>query len=208
MNPPNYFLADLPPEATLTPAMLQEAFLTLRRNREQYLLPRSTESLVNLLASLGKSWLQPDYPFRKFTLEQGPKTTGFSGPTLAAGLDSFFRQLTRENLQSLLEQDLGHAQRLDQLVASDSEQKTNRAAIASAPELLVHIAAGNLPSPALHSLMLGVLVRSAQVLKCASGISLIPRLFAHSLYEADPKLGACLELVEWRGGNTELEQAL
>jgi hypothetical protein len=208
MNLPNYFLADLPPEATLTPAMLQEAFLTLRRNREQYLLPRSTESLVNLLAGLGKSWLQPDYPFRKLALEQGPKTLGFSAPTLAAGLDSFFRQLTRENLQGLLEQDLDHAQRLDQFVASEPEQKTNRAATATAPELLVHIAAGNLPSPALHSLILGVLARSAQVLKCATGTSLIPRLFAHSLYDTDPKLGACLELVEWRGGNAELERTL
>jgi hypothetical protein len=107
-----------------------------------------------------------------------------------------------------LEQDLDHAQRLDQFVASEPEQKTNRAAIATAPELLVHIAAGNLPSPALHSLMLGVLARSAQVLKCATGTSLIPRLYAHSLYDADPKLGACLELVEWRGGNAELERAL
>ncbi len=208
MNLPNYFLADLPPEATLSPAMLQEACRTLKRNREQYLLPRSTESLVNLLASLGKSWLQPDYPFRKLALEHGPKIIGFSAPTLATGLDSFFRQLTRDNLQSLVEQDLGHAQRLDQFMVSEPEQKTERASIANAPELLVHVAAGNLPSPALHSLVLGVLIRSAQVLKCATGTSLVPRLLAHSLYDADPKLGACFEVAEWRGGNTELEQVL
>ncbi len=27
-------------------------------------------------------------------------------------------------------------------------------------------------------------------------------------YEADPKLGACLEVAEWRGGNAALETAL
>jgi hypothetical protein len=44
--------------------------------------------------------------------------------------------------------------------------------------------------------------------KCASGASFLPRLFAHSIYEADPKLGACLEIAEWRGGNLDLENAL
>ncbi|MGH7943284.1 MAG: acyl-CoA reductase, partial [Limisphaerales bacterium] len=56
--------------------------------------------------------------------------------------------------------------------------------------------------------ILGLLTRSAQFLKCASGSSFVPRLFAHSLYEADPKLGACMEVAEWRGGNAELEKAL
>jgi hypothetical protein len=207
MNLPNYFLADLPPQATVSAAMLREACVTLRRNREQYLVPRSTENVVNVLAGLGKSWLQPDYAFRKLALE-GAKGTGFSGPTLAAGLDSFFRQLTREGLHSLLEQDLGNTQRLDRMAASEAEQKSSRASIGSGPELMLHIAAGNLPSPALHSLVLGFITRSAQVLKCATGTSLIPRLFAHSLYESDPKLGACLEVAEWQGGNAELEQAL
>ena len=46
MNLPNYFLADLPPEATLSPAMMAEACQTLKRNRERYLAGRSTEQLV------------------------------------------------------------------------------------------------------------------------------------------------------------------
>ena len=58
------------------------------------------------------------------------------------------------------------------------------------------------------SLVLGLLTRSAQFVKCASGASFLPRLFAHSIYHADPKLGACLEIAEWRGGNQELESAL
>ena len=43
MNLPNYFLADLPPEATLSPAMITEACQTLKRNRERYLASRSTQ---------------------------------------------------------------------------------------------------------------------------------------------------------------------
>jgi hypothetical protein len=44
--------------------------------------------------------------------------------------------------------------------------------------------------------------------KCASGSAFLPRLFAHSIYEADAKVGACLEIAEWRGGNAEVESAL
>jgi hypothetical protein len=58
------------------------------------------------------------------------------------------------------------------------------------------------------SIVLGLLLRSAQFVKCASGTSLLPRLFAHSLYEAEPKLGACLEIAEWRGGDANLEAAM
>jgi len=208
MNLPNYFLADLPPDATLSAGMIGEACQTLKRNRERYLANRSTHSLVNVLSHVAKRWLEPDYPFRKLALEQGPAATGFSPATLATGLDSFFKQLTRENFEALLEQDLGHPQRLDEIVAADVEQKSNRAAIATAPELLVHIASGNLPIPALMSIVLGVLVRSAQFVKGATGASLLPRLFAHSLYDAEPKLGACLEIAEWPGGDHTLADAL
>ena len=42
----------------------------------------------------------------------------------------------------------------------------------------------------------------------ADALRLLPRLFAHSLREVEPKLGACLEIAEWKGGHRELEDAL
>jgi hypothetical protein len=208
MNLPNYFLADLPPEAVLTPKMIGEACQTLKQNRERYFANRTTSNLIDVLSGLARSWLEPNYPFRRLALEQGPAATGFSSATLTSGLDSFFRHLTKENFHALLEQELGHVRRLDAMVFSDAELRTNRASIATAPELMVHIGAGNLPNPSLLSLVLGVLIRSAQFMKCASGASLLPRLFAHSIYEIEPKLGACLEVAEWRGGKADLEDAL
>jgi len=208
MNLPNYFLADLPPEATLSASMLGEACQTLRQNRERYLANRSTESLINLLSDVAAAWLDPGYPLRKRTLEQGPDATGFSREVLAKGLDAFFAQLTPNNFRLLLEQDFGHRRRLDEMTRSGPEDDSNRAAMVSAPELLVHFTAGNIPNPSLQSIVFGVLLRSAQFVKCASGASLVPRLFAHSLYEADPKIGACLEIAEWRGGDVELEKSV
>jgi hypothetical protein len=208
MNLPNYFLADLPSEATLSPPMIAEACQTLKRNRERYLMNRSTESLIKVLSDVADGWLETDNKFRKLALEHGPAQTGFSPETLARGLDNFFKQLTRENFHALLVQEFGDAKRLDAMCATSVEQKQNRMAIVNAPEFQVHIAAGNIPNPALTSIVFGLLTRSAQFVKCASGASFLPRLFAHSIYEADGKLGACLEIAEWRGGNADLENAL
>lgn len=208
MNLPNYFIADLPAETVLSPTMLTEACVTLKRNREQYLAPRTTEQMVRLVANVAEGWLQADDPFRKLALAHGPGKTGFGRPTLERGLDQFFGQLTRENLRALLVQELGDVNRLDELVATPGEAQRSRAAMATGPEFLVHIAAGNIPNPALMSLVLGLLTRSAQFVKCGSGASFLPRLFAHSIYDVDHKLGACLEIAEWRGGHTALENEL
>ena len=208
MNLPDYFIADLPPEATLTPTMIREACQTLKRNRQTYLADRSTPRLIRALGSLAEEWLRPDCPFRKLALERGPAATVFSPQTLANGLDSFFKQLTVDNLRSLLVQELGHVQRLDGFSATASEVETKRTAIATGPEMLVHVAAGNIPNPTLHGIVLGLLTHSAQFVKCATGTSLLPRLFAHSLYEVEPKLAACLEIAEWPGGSVNLETPL
>jgi hypothetical protein len=58
------------------------------------------------------------------------------------------------------------------------------------------------------SMVHGLLVRSPQFVKCARGTSLLPRLFAHSIYELEPKVAACVEIAEWPGGTVPLETAL
>jgi len=161
--------------------------------------------MVNFFAKLAKNWLEPEFSFRKFALENAAQAR-FSRATLERGLDSFFKQLTRENFRALLAQEFGDG--LD--AASELNATTSGKTIHlwRAPEFQVHIAAGNIPNPTLTSIVFGLLTRSAQFVKCASGSSFLPRMFAHSIYDADPKLGACLEVAEWRGGNAALESAL
>jgi hypothetical protein len=207
-NVPNYFLADLPQEAELTPTLISEACQTLKRNRQQYLEGRTTESIIRILNRLGRDWQSADFPFRQQVLQNGPAHTGFSSEVLAAGLDNFFRLWTTENIEALLRQELGHAHRLDDFTPDEHEGHGGRSAMALGPTLLAHIAPGNIPVPVLMEMLLGLLARSAQFIKCASGQEFIPRMFAHSLYEADHKLGACLELASWKGGAENLEAAL
>jgi len=204
MELPNYFIADLPDDHTVTPQLVTEACQTLKRNREQYLAGRSTASLVNIIAATAQGWLEPHNPFRRRALQRGATESGFNEVTLARGLDMFFAQLTAENLRALIEQDLGNADRLDRF----GSDRLSAWALARGPELLAHIAPGNIPNPTILSIVLGFLTRSAQFVKCARGRSLLPRLFAHSIYEVEPKLASCLEIAEWPGGTEALEDAL
>ena len=206
MNLPNYFLADLPADASVTSAMVTEACRAMKRNREQYLASRTTQSLIAVISRLAEDWLNPDFHFRKAAFTAGASESGFSRQTLARGLDTFFRQLTAENLRELIEQDLGHPHSLDQFVNGAGGR--SRTAMVIGPELIAHFTAGNLPIPALQSIVLGFLTRSAQLVKCGTGAAFVPRLFAHSIYEADRKLASCLEIAQWRGGDAAPEKAL
>src|SRR5205807_6237356 len=137
---------------------------------------------ISTLSDLAESWLDAHYRFRQLALQLGPQTSGFSVATFSAGLDAFFRQLTADNLHALLQQELGHVHRLDRFVATAGEHKAQRTALASGPRLLVHIAAGDMRSPTAISVVLGLLVRSGQLVSCATGADLLPRLSAHSRY--------------------------
>jgi hypothetical protein len=205
---PQFFLADLSPEASLQPAMMRDACQALKLNRQRYLAGRSTDQLVRLIAELGQLWRQSDFPLRRMALDACPVKTGFTRGTLQRGIDDFFAPVNEVNLRALLAQELGHEQRLDELVASPIELNQDRTAIAQGPELLVHITAGNLPCPAWTSMLLGLLLKSAQFVKCASNASFLPLLLAHSIHELEPKLGACLEIAIWPGGSHILEDVL
>jgi hypothetical protein len=208
MNLPGHFLADLPSDAALTPPMIAEACRALRRNRERSLARFSTAQMAGIIAETARRWLQPDDPFRQLALAEGPVATGFSAATLGHGLDAFFGEWTLDNMEALLVQDLGSAGRLDQFGPGPGEVRPRQTALATAPELLVQFTAGNLPVSGMTSLLLGVLLRSAQFLKCASGATLFPRLLAHSLVDTEPGLAGGIEIAGWPGGTTILEEPL
>ncbi len=205
---PDFFLTDLPREAALTPAIIADACETLRRNRLRYLRDRSTESLVATFGGLAEKWLDDRYPLRQLALAQGESRTQYPAAVIRRGLDELFSSLTKDGLERLILQDLGHLRRLDDPVSDELERRAERKSFALGPELIAHVPGGAIPNPTVTGLILGFLVRSAQFVKCAEGASFLIRLFAHSVYETDPKLGACLELADWRGGDRDLETPL
>ncbi len=205
---PNLFLADLDPSLALTPGTVREACQAIRRNRASWLARLRTRQVAEIIAYVAEQWLDPANGFRKRALSEGASELGMGPATLARGLDAFLRQLTLENLEGLVAQDLGDARRLDDFSAGVAEVRGGRSAVARGPALLAHVASGNIPVPALQSMVTGLLLRSAQFVKCASGRTLMPRLFAHSLAATEPRMGSCLELACWPRGSVGLDAAL
>lgn len=208
LNLPEYFLADVEGGPVLTPELVTDACITLKHNRARHLTDRTTSELIELIARLSEEWLDPDSPFRQRALAEGPAATGFSRATLERGLDRFFGSITEESLRSLVVQDVGDPHRLERPLSQEDPTGRPRWAMAVGPELLVHVTGGVLPNPPITSLILGLLARSAQFMKCATGTSLLPRLFVHSLREVAPRLASTIEIAEWPGGTEPLETAL
>ncbi len=208
LNLPDFFLADLSSDAELSPRMIEEACDRLRENAGLYLKNRTTSQLVHTLCQLGENWLDPEFPFRQKLLEEGPQRTGFSIEVLLDGMDRMFRKWTPEAFEFWLTQEFGHVERMDYLASSRSEARENKSSRAIGPGLVTHITAGNLPVSAIQSMITTIVVRSGQFVKCASGASYLPCLFAHSVYQHDPKMAACIEVAEWKGGTHEIEDIL
>lgn len=205
---PNYFLIDTQPEARLTPGMVTEACRQLIRNRTQYLRDMETDQTITILSRIAENWQDELYPFRKMALDGCPEETGFTRETLTRGLDRFFSRITEDSLHNLIAQDLGDSRRMDTPQGTPEERADDRTAMVTGPHLVAQIAAGNLPCPVLMSMIQCLLVGSAQFIKCPSSQSFLPSLFAHSIYDEHAKMGACIELASWTGGDEALEEAL
>ena len=61
---PNYFIADINDSKVLNQKLISEACYTLKKNRERFMEDRSTQSIILLLAELGKRWLDEGYKSR------------------------------------------------------------------------------------------------------------------------------------------------
>lgn len=208
LNLPDFFLIDLPEEIGVQPKLVGEACDRLKENGDRYLKPRSTSQIAHSLCNLAENWQDDEFPFRRKLIEEGAEKSGFSIEVLLDGLDRMFSQWTPEKFEFWLTQEFGHVERLDNLVSTRMEARENKSSIVRGPQLITHITSGNLPVPAIMSMVTGLLVKSSQFIKCASGASFVPRLFAHSLYQHDSKLGACLEIAEWKGGRSDIESIL
>jgi len=207
-NLPDYFLIDTQPKARITPTVVTEACRQLKRNRTQYLRDIPTEQIITKIARLSENWRDAHFPFRKLALESSPEKTGFSRASLAYGMDRFFSRVTEDSLHNLMTQEFGDSRRMDSPLGTPEERAENRVSMAKGPELIALVAAANLPSLTILGMIRGLLIGSAQFIKCPEGSAFLPKLFAHSLYDAHPKLGACVELASWPGGNELLEEAL
>jgi len=174
----------------------------LKQNRDRYLKNRPVRSIVESLDRVSKKWLRPDYRFRKLAEAKLIAESGFDERSVRRGIDRLFRELSSQKMLALLGQELGSPKVLDHFVSS-GRLRQNRAV---GPPLITHVFSGNVFSPAIISLVLGLLIKSANLAKCSSQERWMPTLFWQSLKETDRRLASCLHVLHWKGGKADWER--
>jgi hypothetical protein len=162
---------------------------------------RTTEEIAQLLGRVAARLLSEGDPLRRKALDLLPVTSGLSPPMAEAVLDGMARDWTHRRLQVLLRSELDDPRVLDGFRAGAG----GRAVRALGYPLTVHIGSGSVPGVSVTSLVRGLLVKSAVVLKPGRGDVALPLLFRQALEEEDPEVAAAVAVLYWpSGGDTSL----
>ncbi len=185
-----------------TVEQVREAIIRMRAARDHVLAHRSTPTVIAALAETARRWLAVDSPWRARASEQAAESLGFSPAMVNEIVDLIFGQWTPEALGELLDKELG-----DRRVLDEFQPLGRLASRAIGPRLITHILAGNVPAPGLVSILSGLLLRSANLVKPAARDPVFPRLFLESLTEVDAELAACVAVLDWPRTETAVTQA-
>ena len=158
---------------------------------------RPVEEVLAALDQVIVKWLQPDSEWRQRAQQVLPATTGFSPEMIHHGLPLLLEPLRAEAVRVLMESELG-----DQRVVD--EVHVGRRAIG--PGLIAHVLSGNIPGLAAAPIVLSLALKSAVLIKSATGDRRFPMLFAASIRDVDPELAQCLVVTHWRGGEAAMEE--
>ena len=183
-----------------SPTDLSARLDALLANRVQHLVPRTVRGILGCIDRAVQRWLDPHSQECREAEARLPETTGLSAAMIRHVLPLIFREYRADEIEALCVDELGSLEVLDGFVSSVSGQKR-----ASGPPLITHVLAGNVPGAGLDSVIFSLLVKSAALVKTSSAEPVLPVLFARSIQDIDPNLGACLSVVSWPGGNMELE---
>lgn len=170
--------------------------------RDAYLARLPVEQLVAAIDRAISRWLDPWSPWRRLAERALPAITGYSPPMVRKGLPGYLATFRAENLRRLLAAELGDPGYLDGFRPRPLFGGYSRA---FGPRLTTHIFAGNVPGLPAQSLVCALLAKAACLGKAASEEPLFAPLFAASLAAVDPRLGDCLAVCWWPGGDEALE---
>jgi hypothetical protein len=173
---------------------VREALARLRAAGEA-LRRRPAPERIERLGAVLERWRDPRSAPRR-ALEAGlPAAAGFSPEVVREGLERALAGFDGPALRALVARELGEA-----LVGGRRR--------ATGFDVTAVILAGALPPPSLLAMLVPLVLGSPLLAKPSSSDFLTPGLVAASLAEADPELGACVELARFAGGDVEAAAAL
>ncbi len=186
----------------LAPELLCGLTERLRERQREWLAEQPVGRIVDWIDAAAARWLDPTDERRRLAERWVPVITGYDAETVRLELKRFMRLFRRKELLRFLDEEFDAAGVLDGF----RPRKHGGWSRAFGPELLFQVYAGNVPGLPVWSLVMGLLVKSAAIGKTSSAEPLLAVLFAESLAEVEPKLGECMAIVPWKGGDRRLER--
>jgi hypothetical protein len=158
----------------------------------ELLRERTTEAHARWLTAASKAFAA-DTPIGREARRLLPEATGLSGPMVDWALRTTFDTVDREAL----------------LAVAREAGRSSRARGADPISLLGLILAGNVFTASVRGIVVPLLLGVPVLAKASSRDTLFPRLMRQALREADPSLGAAMDLVVFPGGRgRDCENAL
>jgi acyl-CoA reductase-like NAD-dependent aldehyde dehydrogenase len=169
--------------------MMQEIEALMEAQGE--LAGRPVAQILGSLDRVLARWLDPLDPIRQEAEARLEAMTGLAPVMLRRGLDDMIRRA--QGIGELLDQDLGSREALDGFVG----RAPGILSRAWGPGLLTCVFSGNVPGIPAFDLALGLALKSACLVRPASGEPVFAELFARSLLEEDELLGRCVAVHRW-----------
>uniref|UniRef100_Q07JQ3 long-chain-fatty-acyl-CoA reductase n=1 Tax=Rhodopseudomonas palustris (strain BisA53) TaxID=316055 RepID=Q07JQ3_RHOP5 len=184
-----------------------EAVLDDAHARKAALQELPLDQILDLLHKVGRAWADPDYSYRRQAVEVLPDMIRFSGPMIEQGILTLVDLLTRANMETRLDCDLGSAGYLDDWVY---HPRFGGHIMAQPHGVVAHVSAGNVFVGGVDTLIQGIVTKNVGLMKMASIDPLFPVLFARSLRDHDDVgiVSGSLALLGWKGGDAAVESVL
>lgn len=152
--------------------------------------------IVQAIDETCRRWSDRQFVHRVQARHHIAATTGFSPEAIDRSLDVELGNYRTDTLNRVLRRELGGAHVLD---GFQEDIELGGRTIAIGPRLTVAVCSGNVPGLPALSVVRALLVKSAVLLKVASGEPSFAAHFVRSLSEVDPVLADAVAVMYWSG---------
>lgn len=187
----------------LTSEKISEITEVIQQNRTAYLTQLSTSEIVEKIDQAVQKWLNPAYSLRRLAEKLIPEITGYDAEMVRLELKKYMRTFRKKELLRFLDEEFDQPAMLDEF----RPRKSGGMSRVYGPKAIFHVFSGNVPGVQIWSLLMGLLLKSANLGKTSTAEPLLPVLFVQSLAEVDEQLAETIAILPWKGGMTELEKA-
>jgi hypothetical protein len=188
----------------LSPAQLTAMSERVRTHSAVHLQSLSTAQIIDIISRAIARLLDKKDVYRIEAERLLPRLTGLAPDMLSLSLSAYLKTFRKPQLQRFVAEDFPNPAQLE----SFTPRSTGGWSKAVAPDLLVHVWAGNVPGLPLWSLISGLLVRAGNIGKVSSAEPLMASWFARLIVEVEPSLKDCLAVVWWPRDDTTRPAAL